>query len=297
MNSKSPDMLIVEGDRYELLPICSTAMMFGIPIAHISGGEVTEGAVDDVVRHCVTKMSYLHFPGCEAYCKRVIQLGEAPERVFNYGDVGVENVRKMEFLSKEQLEESLKISLKKPYASVTFHPVTLEKDTAVAQAQALLSVLKKHKDMNFIVTMSNADLHGAEINDVFMQAAEENDNIFCYASLGIVRYLSLMRYAEFVIGNSSSGIVETPCFGVPTVNIGDRQKGRLRADSVIDCGTDEQSICAAIEKARSQVFKEIAKNAVNPYGDGETSKKIVETVKKFLTKDCINLKKKFYDVR
>ena len=294
---QKPDMLIVEGDRYELLPICSTAMMFGIPIAHISGGEVTEGAVDDVVRHCVTKMSYLHFPGCEAYCKREIQLGEAPERVFNYGDVGVENVRKMEFLSKEQLEESLKISLKKPYASVTFHPVTLEKDTAVAQAQALLSVLKKHKDMNFIVTMSNADLHGAEINDVFMQAAEENDNIFCYASLGIVRYLSLMRYAEFVIGNSSSGIVETPCFGVPTVNIGDRQKGRLRADSVIDCGTDEQSICAAIEKARSQVFKEIAKNAVNPYGDGETSKKIVETVKKFLTKDCINLKKKFYDVR
>lgn len=142
---QKPDMLIVEGDRYELLPICSAAMMFGIPIAHISGGEVTEGAVDDVVRHCVTKMSYLHFPGCEEYCKRVIQLGESPERVFNYGDVGVENVRKMEFLSKEQIEESLKISLRKPYASVTFHPVTLEKDTAVAQAQALLNVLKSIK--------------------------------------------------------------------------------------------------------------------------------------------------------
>ena len=189
---EKPDMLIVEGDRYELIPICSTAMMFGIPIAHISGGEVTEGAVDDVVRHCVTKMSYLHFPGCEEYRRRIIQLGESPDRVFNYGDVGVENVRKMEFLSKSELENFLGISLEKPYASVTFHPVTLEKDTAVSQAEILLNVLKKYKDINFIITMANADLHGSEINDIFLQGAKECNNIFCYSSLGIVRYLSLM---------------------------------------------------------------------------------------------------------
>lgn len=291
-----PDMIIVEGDRYELLPICSSAMVFGIPIAHISGGEVTEGVIDDAVRHCITKMSYLHFPGCEEYRRRIIQLGEEPDRVFNYGDVGVENVRKMEYLSKAELEQSMDISLEKPYASVTFHPVTLEKDTAEQQTKELVSVLEKYSDINFIVTMANADLQGQAINKIFQESAERCKNIFCYSSLGIQRYLSLIKYAEFVIGNSSSGIVEVPCFGIPTINIGDRQKGRLRADSIIDCEPEADDIQKSIEKALSPEFRELAGKAKNPYGDGDTSKYIVSTIKGFLDAENINLKKKFYDM-
>lgn len=292
---QKPDLLVVEGDRYELLPICSSAMMFGIPIAHISGGEITEGAIDDVVRHCLTKMSYLHFPGCEEYKRRIIQLGEEPERVFNYGDIGVENVRKMEYLTKKELEDFLGLSLEKPYASVTFHPVTLEKNTAENQTKELIAALEEYSEIIFIVTMANADPQGQVINKIFQRGADRSHNIFCYASLGIQRYLSLMKYAEFVIGNSSSGIVEAPCFGIPTINIGDRQKGRLRSDSVIDCAPVKEEICQSIDKACSSEFKKIAANAVNPYGDGDTAKNIVNTMKSFLI-SSIDLKKKFYDV-
>lgn len=291
-----PDMLLVEGDRYELLPICSSAMMLGIPIAHISGGKTTQGAVDDAVRHCITKMSYLHFPGCEEYRKRIIQLGEEPERVFNYGDVGVENIRKTEFLTKTELEESLGISLKKPYASVTFHPVTLEKDTAKNQVLELIRVLEEYQDMNFIVTMANADLQGEVINRIFKESEIKNQNIFCYTSLGITRYLSLLKYAEFIIGNSSSGIVEAPCFGIPTINIGDRQKGRLQADSILNCEPTADSIKECVEKALSTEFRETAKTTKNPYGDGNTSVEIVDTIKEFLYNKNIDLKKPFYDL-
>ncbi len=291
---QKPDLLVAEGDRYELLPICSSAMMHGIPIAHISGGEITEGVIDDVVRHCLTKMSYLHFPACEEYRRRIIQLGEEPERIFNYGDIGVENVRKMKYLTKKELEDSLGLSLEKPYASVTFHPVTLEEDTAEHQTKALIAALQEHAEINFIVTMANADQQGQVINQIFQKSADRSHNIFCFASLGIRRYLSLMKYAEFVIGNSSSGIVEAPCFGIPTINIGDRQKGRLRADSVIDCEPEKEEICQSIEKACSMEFKKIAANAVHPYGDGDTAKNIIDTIKSFL--NHIDLKKKFYDI-
>lgn len=291
-----PDMLLVEGDRYELLPICSSAMIFGIPIAHISGGEITEGAIDDVVRHCLTKMSYLHFPGCEAYRRRIIQLGEEPDRVFNYGDIGVENVRKMEYLTKEELEASLKISLEKPYASVTFHPVTLEQNTAENQTRELISALEKYQELNFIVTMANADPEGQVINRLFEESAERCQNIFCYTSLGIQRYLSLTKYAEFVIGNSSSGIVEVPCFGIPTINIGDRQKGRLRAESVIDCRPVKEEICRSIDRALSEEFRKIAVKAHHPYGEGDTARRIVDTIKLFFKMGKITMKKKFYDI-
>lgn len=294
---QKPDLVIVEGDRYELLPICSSAMIFGIPIAHISGGEVTEGAVDDVIRHCITKMSYLHFPACEEYRRRIIQLGEEPDRVFNYGDVGVENVRKMEYLPKDELEKSLGIPLEKPYASVTFHPVTLEKNTARRQTEQLISVLANYTDLNFIVTMANADLQGQEINELFQESAKEHENIFCFTSLGIQRYLSLVKYAEFVIGNSSSGIVEVPCFGIPTVNIGNRQKGRLRAKSIIDCEPEAEDIQMSLEKAMSEEFREIAREAENPYGEGDTSALIIDTIKSFLQLENINLKKRFYDLQ
>lgn len=291
-----PDVLVVEGDRYELLPICSSAMIFGIPIAHISGGEITEGAIDDAVRHCLTKMSYLHFPGCEDYRKRIIQLGEDPARVFNFGDIGVENVRKMKYLTKEELEAFLGISLEKPYASVTFHPVTLEQNTAEDQTLELVAALGAYPKMDFIVTMANADPQGQIINKIFRESADRCKNIFCYSSLGIQRYLSLMKYAEFVIGNSSSGIVEAPCFGIPTINIGDRQKGRLRADSVIDCAPVKKEICGSIEKACTLEFKKIAASAVNPYGDGDTAKNIVEMIKSQIVTGKLDLKKNFYDM-
>lgn len=293
---QNPDFVIVCGDRYELLPICSSALIFGIPIAHISGGEVTEGAIDDTIRHCVTKMSYLHFPGCEEYRRRIIQLGEAPERVFNFGDVGVENIRRTDYLSREELEESLNISFLGKFASVTFHPVTLERDSAEKQTAALISALAAFPDITFIVTMANADFQGQIINKIFEESSANYANIHCYASLGAKRYLSLLKHADFVIGNSSSGIVEAPCFGIPTVNIGDRQKGRLKADSVIDCEPTEASIRATIEQAMSSEFREIARKAKNPYGDGNTSGQIVETIKKFLLNNKIDLKKGFYDL-
>ncbi|MCI9530814.1 MAG: UDP-N-acetylglucosamine 2-epimerase (hydrolyzing) [Lachnospiraceae bacterium] len=293
---QKPDMVIVEGDRYELLSICSSAMVYGIPIAHISGGEITEGAMDDVVRHCITKMSYLHFPACEEYRRRIIQLGEEPNRVFNFGDVGVENVRKMEYLAKAELEQSMGISLDRPYASVTFHPVTLEKGSARRQTEELAAALGCFQELNFIVTMANADLQGDEINKVFQDSAQKHGNIFCYSSLGMKKYLSLIRYAEFVIGNSSSGIVEVPCFGIPTINIGDRQKGRLRADSIIDCEPQEEAIKDSIIKAMSPSFRAAASEAENPYGEGDTASSIVKTIKSFLEEGVVSQKKKFYDV-
>ena len=293
---QKPDIVIVVGDRYELLPICGSAMVFGIPIAHISGGEITAGAIDDAVRHCVTKMSYLHFPGCEAYRKRIIQLGEEPERVFNFGDIGIENIKRMEYLSKEELEEALGKSLKGPYASVTFHPVTLEEDTAETQTKELIAALMDCADVDFIVTMANADAGGNRINEMFFKAQKTANNIFCYASLGIQRYLSLVKHAEFVIGNSSSGIIEVPCFGIPTINIGDRQKGRIQAESIINCRPVYSEIKKSIEKARTSEFKKIARTAHSPYGDGDTSVQIINKIKEFLVEDKIDLKKKFYDI-
>ena len=296
-NRQRPDMVIVVGDRYELVPICSSAVVFGIPIAHISGGEVTEGAIDDVVRHCVTKMSYLHFPGCEEYRQRIIQLGETPDRVFNVGDIGVENIRKTEYLSRQELESFLGISLGERYASVTFHPVTLERGSAEWQTKELLSALHEYPDITFVVTMANADHQGRSINRIFEADAQKFENIHCYTSLGSRGYLSLLKNAAFVIGNSSSGIVEAPCFGIPTVNIGDRQKGRLRAKSVIDCKPESGEICKSIEKALSPEFRAFAGRVENPYGDGEASARIVSIIKDFLLSEKIELKKKFYDLK
>lgn len=291
---QKPDMLVVLGDRYELIPICSSAMIFGIPIAHISGGELTEGLIDDAVRHSITKMSYLHFPACEEYRRRIIQLGENPGRVFNFGDVGVENIRKMELLSKQELEQDLGIVLNQ-YVSVTFHPVTLETNTAEKQLRELLKVIAIHPKIQFIVTLSNADLHGNMINRIFEEAEQNHSNIKCFASLGIKRYLSLLRYAQFVLGNSSSGIIEAPCFGIPTINIGDRQKGRIKAESIIDCEPTAESIKKSIEIALSKDFKEKASNVKSPFGDGDTSHNIVSKIRETLY-GHIDLKKKFYDI-
>lgn len=292
---QKPDFLVVLGDRYELVPICTCAVIHGIPIAHISGGEITEGAIDDMIRHAVTKMSYFHFVACETYRKRVIQLGESPDRVFNYGDVGVENIKKMNFLSKGEIEEQLGEKLFRPYACVTFHPVTSESADTVNQMEELLACMKHMTDICFIVTMANADFQGNIINQMWEAAAESSENIKLYKSLGSKCYLSLMKDAEFVLGNSSSGIIEAPCFGIPTVNIGKRQSGRLQAESIINCEPQREAIEAAIQKAMSDEFKKTAKVAVNPYGDGDTSIKIVETLKEALRNHEIHTKL-FFDL-
>lgn len=292
---QKPDLLVVLGDRYELIPICSCAVIYGIPIAHISGGEITEGAIDDMIRHAVTKMSYFHFVACETYRKRVIQLGENPERVFNYGDVGVENIKKMCFLSKKEIEDRIGVSLNRPYSCVTFHPATLENDNVKEQMEELLACIKQITDICFIVTMSNADFQANEINWMWKEAAKVNENIKLYQSLGSRCYLSLMKEAEFVLGNSSSGIIEAPCFGIPTVNIGKRQSGRLHAESVINCNPKRGDIEAAVKRAMSDDFKKIAKETSNPYGEGDTSINIVKTLKKAFQNNDI-CTKKFYDL-
>lgn len=291
---QKPDMLVVLGDRYELIPICSSALQFQIPIAHISGGEVTSGALDDIYRHCITKMSHLHFPGCAAYRRRIIQLGENPQRVFDYGDVGIENIMSMDFLEKEALEKTLGFSLDSPYACVTFHPPTMEGTDAFSQIQELLEALEAFEDMEFIITKANADAGGREINAMIDAYTARHENWKCFYSLGIQRYLSALKYCDMVIGNSSSGIVEAPCFHIPTVNIGSRQNGRLQAQSIINCAPKKTAIISAIQQAKSQEFRQTAACATNPYGNGDTSRRIVEEIKTYLK--APDFQKTFYDV-
>lgn len=304
--SAKPDLLLVLGDRYETLAVCCAAMNEQIPIAHLYGGETTEGAVDEAVRHAITKMSFLHFTSTESYRKRVIQLGEAPERVFCVGAMGVENIKEQKLLSREELRESLlkeqpDFSLGRDYCVVTFHPVTLENGSERKQAEELLSTIRKLEGCQFVITKANADAGGRIINgmlDDFLaqEAKEQPGKIFLTESLGLVRYLSALKHCTMVIGNSSSGLVEAPSFHVPTVNIGNRQKGRIKADTVIDCEPFCEDILRAVETARSDAFREKCKYAVNPYGDGKTSDKIVEIIDKWIKEDRIRLMKKFYDI-
>lgn len=294
-SSLKPNLLIVLGDRYETLAVSLVAMNEKIPIAHLYGGEKTEGAIDDVIRHSITKLSYLHFTSTDEYRKRVVQLGEHPSRVFNVGALGIENILNEKLLTKKELETSLNITLDKKYAIATFHPVTLEDKTAKTQITNLLDVCSEYKNINFIFTKSNADANGRMINKILDEYEKKVDNIYVFTSLGMLRYLSALKYCSFVIGNSSSGLLEAPTFKIPTINIGDRQKGRQKASSVIDCLPDKSSIQKAIDKAIENEFIDISKNTVNPYGDGNSSDKIIKILKKYLLKENIDLKKSFYD--
>lgn len=292
-----PDLLLVLGDRYETLAVCIAAMNHRIPIAHLYGGETTEGAVDESIRHSITKMSYLHFTSTEIYRKRVIQLGEDPSRVFCVGAIGIENILNEKLWSKDELEQRIDFKLDRPYALVTFHPVTLEDNQSGIQFQNLLEVCKQYTDMYFIFTKANADANGRIINKLIDEYVDTNKNAIAFTSLGTKGYLSAMKYCSFVIGNSSSGIIEAPSFKIPTINIGDRQKGRIQAESVINCEPEIEDIKNAIELSLSRSFQEKIKNVVNPYGDGKTSDKIVSTLKEFLLNDNrISLKKEFYDL-
>lgn len=291
-----PALLIVLGDRYEAFAVCAAAVCVCVPIAHLHGGETTEGAMDECFRHCITKMSCLHFTATEAYRKRVIQLGEDPARVFNVGGLGVENALHTDFLTPEELESDLNFPLfQKPYVVATFHPVTLEPGSAEAQLEELLAVVAGREDLHFLITKSNADTGGQSINERLDRFAEGRANCLVAASLGVRRYMSALKYALCVLGNSSSGILEAPSFGIPTINIGDRQRGRIQAESVLNCRPEKEDILRALEQACSPEFRKKAAAAVNPYGDGSTSKRICEVIKRVLSSGGIDLKKRFYD--
>lgn len=292
-----PALLVALGDRYEVFAACAAAVSACVPIAHLHGGETTEGAMDECFRHCITKMSYLHFTATEAYRTRVIQLGEDPARVYNVGGMGVENALHTAFLSPEELEAGLSFPLfQKPYVVTTFHPVTLEPGSAGCQIEELLSAIAARTDLNFLITKSNADTGGQEINERLDAFAEKHSHCCVTASLGMRRYMSALKYARCVLGNSSSGLLEVPSFGIPTINIGDRQRGRIQAESVINCCPEKADILRALELAGSPDFRQLAARAVNPYGDGNTSGKICRIIKDTLRYGQIDLKKKFYDI-
>lgn len=296
INRTKPDMVIVLGDRYEILAASISAMVANVPIAHIHGGEITEGAQDDVFRHCITKLSYLHFTSTESYRKRVMQLGEEPHRVFNVGAIGIENIKVLKLLSQEEIEKSINFVLNKKFALVTFHPVTLEQGLAEIQITELLGALEEFDDMKFIITKANSDNEGRKINRKIDEFISKNPEKYIgFVSMGQLKYLSAMKYCSMVIGNSSSGIIEAPSFNIPTINIGDRQKGRLQAKTVINCNPIKSDIIKAIKRGLSKEFKDKISKIENPYGDGDTSNKILYEIKKALSKE-IELKKTFYDI-
>jgi GDP/UDP-N,N'-diacetylbacillosamine 2-epimerase (hydrolysing) len=290
-----PDILLVLGDRYETLAVCCAAFNARIPIIHLYGGETTEGAADEAYRHAITKMSCLHLTSTEQYRKRVIQMGEMPNRAVVVGAVGIDNILSEKLLERRELEKSLNVKLDRKYAAVTFHPVTLENQSAGQQIEELLRVTEYFHDTNFIFTEANADADGRVINKSIREFAATHDNVYVFTSLGSVRYLSLLKHSVMVIGNSSSGLLEAPSLGIPTVNIGDRQRGRLQADSVINCRPIYDDILNAVQTALSQDFQLKAKRTLNPYGDGHATDRITRAIRN-LTEEGINLKKKFYDI-
>ena len=289
-----PDILIVLGDRYEIFSAVSSAMISRIPIAHISGGEVTEGVIDEAIRHAITKMSHLHFVSTEEYKNRVIQLGEHPNRVFNFGAIGIDNINKLKLFSKNEFVKSIDFSLNNKNILVTFHPVTLEKSTSKEQFQELLNSIDELEDTNIIFTKSNSDTDGRVINQMIDAYVSRNNNAVSFISMGQVRYLSALKFVDAVVGNSSSGLTEAPIFGIGTINIGDRQKGRINLVSVINCNPTKESISNAFNELYSERFQKALSIVKSPYGNGGTSKKIKNIVKNF---DLNNiLKKSFYDV-
>jgi len=290
----SPDILVLLGDRYETFSAASAAMISNIPIAHIHGGETTEGAIDESIRHAITKMSHIHFTAMTNYSNRVIQLGENPMNVFNVGGLGIENIKKLNLLNKNEFENSISFKLAKKNILVTFHPVTLELNSSATQFQELLDAINTLKDTNIIFTKCNSDADGRVINHMIDKYVSKRNNSISFTSLGQLRYLSALKNVDMVVGNSSSGIAEVPSFRIPTINIGDRQKGRIKAASIIDCKPEKNEIINAFNKANHKNFLKILKNVVNPYGDGIASNKIVKVLNSVELKNI--LKKKFYNL-
>lgn len=289
-----PDVLIILGDRFEALAVAQTAMILRIPVLHLHGGEITEGAYDDAIRHAITKLSYLHCTSTEEYKKRVIQLGEDPIRVANVGAIGLDHIKRSHFLSLEKLSVSLNFKLTHPYFLVTYHPVTLGKESPEESFKALLEALDSYPNYQVILTYPNADDGGRKIIPLLEAYASSQPNrVIAIPSLGQLRYLSAVKHAAAVIGNSSSGIIEVPAFDVPTVNIGDRQKGRLAAKSVLNCPADSQSIIDTIKIAITRSYKGPNERITNPYGQGNASSKIIEMIKSM----NFERSKIFYDIK
>ena len=291
-----PDILVVLGDRYEIFSAVSVAMICNIPMAHLHGGETTQGAFDESIRHSITKMSHLHFTATDEYKNRVIQLGEEPNRVFNIGGMGIENIKRLKLLSKDEFEESINFKLNKKNILVTFHPVTLENSTAKEQFQELLDAIDELENTNIIFTKANSDTDGRIINQMIDEYVTKNSHKSVgFASLGQLRYLSALQYIDAVVGNSSSGLLEAPSFKIATINIGDRQKGRIKALSVIDCEPKKEEILKAFKEIYSKEFQEKLKNVENPYGESCPSKQIIEVLKNVNLANI--LKKSFYDLK
>lgn len=287
--------VILLGDRYETLMVAIAAGNTNTPVFHLCGGDTTEGASDEWIRHSITKISYLHFVTNEDSRRRVIQLGENPKRVFNYGSTSIDNIMQVADLSSKEALESINLSECK-YAVCTYHPVTLENGSVEEQIGNLLIAIENFPDIQFVFTKSNADLGGARINELLDCAIKKMRNLHVFTSLGIRRYLSLMKHAEFVLGNSSSGIIEAPVFQIPTINIGDRQRGRLQSESIINCESDSNSITTAIQMAMSDKHKSVCKTVISPYGTGNAGKQIAHKVMEVVWNRNIDLKKKFYDL-
>ncbi len=295
-NELKPDIVVVLGDRYEIFSAAVSAMISRVPIAHIHGGEATEGLIDEAIRHSISKMSHLHFTAAEEYSNRVIQLGEEPNRVFNVGGMGIENIKKLKLLSKKEFENSINFKLNKKNILVTFHPVTLEKQTSEKQFKELLNTIDELENTNIIFTKTNSDIDGKIINKMIDQFTLKNPNkSISITSLGQKNYLSALKYVDLIIGNSSSGLLEAPSFKIGTINIGDRQNGRLKAQSVVDCLTDKKNIKKAIERVYSDKFQKLLKNVRNPYGEECASQKIIKVLKNVSLNEI--LKKPFFNIK
>ena len=294
LNKFNPDLLIILGDRYEMLIAATAALMAKVPVAHIHGGEVTQGAFDDSIRHAITKLSQIHFVASEEYRKRVIQMGEQPNQVFCVGGLGVGAIGRTQLLSRDDLEKALGLKLTNRNLLITFHPETWGKNSPEKQIKSLLSVLETLGDANLVFTGTNSDAGGSTVMRLIRQFVERKSNAYLFDSLGHTRYLSCLKYFDGVIGNSSSGLLEAPSFQIGTINIGNRQQGRLMADSVISCDANSLDIAKAFEKLFSPEFKSLLNEVVNPYDYGDSSSQIVQVLRH---QDLTGIScKNFYDL-
>ena len=291
---RKPDILVVLGDRFETLAAATAAVIARIPVAHIHGGEATEGLIDEPIRHAVTKMSHIHFPATDLYARRIRQMGEDPASIFNFGAPGLDSIYRLKLPEQNEISKELGIEFGEKVAVITYHPVTLEEHTAKQDMSNMLAALGG-KDLTLVFTYANADTGGRVINQMISEFVESRPNAYAFTSLGQRRYLGLLSIADVMVGNSSSGIVEAPSFKLPVVNIGDRQRGRVRAANIIDCGAEQQEIDEALDRALSKEFRGSLRNIVNPYGEGQASSRIVTTLKEIHLGEEL-LKKKFRDL-
>lgn len=290
-----PDAIFVLGDRYEIFCAVYAALFYKIPVLHYSGGEKTIGAYDDAIRHSITKLSHLHFVSCNEYKRRVIQLGEDPKRVFNVGSLGVDNIKNLKLMSQTELSDSLNFRVNSPFLLVSYYPETLSQIPVKEQFNRVLNALERFSEFNIIFTKSNADTDGRIISKMIDAHVLKNAKWVAFESLGVVRYLSAIKYCEAVIGNSSSGYTEAPLFNKPTVNIGKRQKGRVKATSILDVDLDTNKIVAGIKVALSDKFKSSLKGQKSLFGNGKASEKIINILKEIKLEGLIQ--KEFYDLK